>query len=190
MSEIRLKCSCGALQGHIVSHAKAGNRLVCYCDDCQAFAQHLEQTKETLDECGGTDIYQMNPSEIKLTQGTEHLRSIRLSPNGLIRLYAGCCNTPIGNTLSGYVPFIGVIHTCIEDMDKLGPIRQHVQGKYALKQPNVGQKVYKSYPIGTMFYFLFKILASKLTPKKAVISPFFDTSGHPRSEPELAPKRS
>ncbi|MFT6991403.1 MAG: hypothetical protein ACJASL_003390 [Paraglaciecola sp.] len=35
---------------------------------------------------------------------------VRLSQKGIYRWYAKCCNTPIGNTLGGKVPFIGVIH--------------------------------------------------------------------------------
>ncbi len=44
---------------------------------------------------------------------------------GLMRWYASCCNTPIGNTMAtSAMPFIGLIHACIDaPTGALGPIR-------------------------------------------------------------------
>jgi hypothetical protein len=74
------------------------NRGVCYCKDCQAFAHFLGKDGETLDERGGTDVTQVLPKNIAFTQGTEILACIRLTEKGLLRWYAGCCNTPVVNT--------------------------------------------------------------------------------------------
>ncbi len=40
---------------------------------------------------------------------------MRLTPMGLLRWYAGCCNTPIGNMVSARVPFIGIVHMFMGD---------------------------------------------------------------------------
>ncbi len=40
---------------------------------------------------------------------------MRLTEAGLVRWYASCCNTPIGNTLSNRkLSFVGLIHNCLE----------------------------------------------------------------------------
>ncbi len=52
-----------------------------------------------LDERGGSQIIQVPPKNLTFTQGREVLASMRLTEKGLLRWYAGCCNTPIGNTL-------------------------------------------------------------------------------------------
>ena len=57
--------------------------------------------------------------------GTDTIAAMRLMPKGLIRWYASCCGTPIGNTLgTSAMPFIGVIHAFIDAPSAaLGPIR-------------------------------------------------------------------
>ena len=138
--DLSLRCSCGALKG--VAHGIApdtGNHAVCYCDDCQSFAHFLGRPGQLLDPQGGTEVFQMSAAEIALTAGREHLACMRLSPRGLTRWYAGCCNTPLGNTpSSGGIPFIGLINRCVEPPDddpklekSFGPIRGWVGRKFA-----------------------------------------------------------
>jgi hypothetical protein len=89
----------------------SGFRFVCYCKDCQAFARFLERP-DVLDVAGGTDIIQMPPARVKLTAGADALRCLRLSDKGVLRWYADCCRTPIGNTArSPRFPVIAVIHS-------------------------------------------------------------------------------
>jgi hypothetical protein len=82
----------------------SGFRFVCYCKDCQAFARFLKRP-DVLDPAGGTDIFQMPSGRVKLTAGTEAVRCLRLSDKGVLRWYADCCRTPIGN------PVIAVVHS-------------------------------------------------------------------------------
>jgi hypothetical protein len=117
----------------------AGFRLVCYCKDCQAFARFLAHVPEkwepvfrkghapiqspaVLDAAGGTDIFQMPPGRLKITDGAEALRCLRLHAGSkVLRWYADCCNTPIANTAaSGRFPVIGVIHSFM-DFAACGP---------------------------------------------------------------------
>ena len=111
---ISLRCQCGAVRGSTrpVS-ARSGTRIVCYCDDCRAYLRYL-QRPELLDEAGGSDIFQMAPGDLVLTQGLSEVRCMRLSNRGMHRFYAGCCRTPIGNTLGARLPFIGVLHAFME----------------------------------------------------------------------------
>jgi Family of unknown function (DUF6151) len=123
-----LRCRCGTLKGY-VDTSKPVNRAVCYCKDCQAFAHYLGRPSEILDSSGGTDVIQTVPAKVTFTQGRETLACMRLSEKGLVRWYASCCNTPIGNTAANYrLSFVGLIHNCLEAPpaslnDSFGPVR-------------------------------------------------------------------
>lgn len=103
---------------------KLGNRMICYCDDCQAFARFLGR-EDVLDASGGSDIFQTAQSRLRITAGTELLRCVRLSPKGLRRWYTECCHTPVANTVNGRVPLAGVV---VDVMDLQGKSRDEVLG--------------------------------------------------------------
>ena len=112
---IELRCRCGEVHGVVsdvgsttVSHG------ICYCADCRAFAYFLERA-DILDSKGGTPIVQTAPARVRFIQGAHHLRCMRLSEKGLLRWYAGCCNTPMGNMISMRIPFVGLPRTCLEN---------------------------------------------------------------------------
>lgn len=127
-TDVPLRCTCGEIQGRALGVLpNARRRVICYCDDCQAFARFLWRNDIT-DEWGGTDIYPMPPSHVRITQGAEHLACMRLSAEGIFRWYCGECMTPLGNTVKGTVPFIGMICRCM-DLESLGRTRDEVLGK-------------------------------------------------------------
>src|SRR3954452_9059719 len=96
--EVQVRCRCGEVVGVVANAApQKVNRIVCYCDDCQAFAHQLGRP-DLLDAKGGSDIVQMAPAAVSFTQGRQHIVGLRLKPNGLYRWYANCCKTPVGNT--------------------------------------------------------------------------------------------
>jgi hypothetical protein len=108
-SDVPLRCACGALRGSARALSpKAGTHIVCYCNDCQAFARFLGR-RDILDAAGGTAIFQMAPSRVHLTSGADALACMRLSEKGMHRFYCGECKTPVGNTLGPRVPFVGLI---------------------------------------------------------------------------------
>jgi hypothetical protein len=123
-----LQCRCGTLRGQI-SDPDRVNRVVCYCRDCQAFAYFLGNPQTTLDALGGSDVVQTIPARVTFTQGTDSLACMRLSPRGLLRWYAQCCRTPIGNTVANHrFSFVGLLHDCLEHGDRsldvaFGPVR-------------------------------------------------------------------
>jgi hypothetical protein len=135
-----LRCNCGKLQGTL-KHTTEINRCVCYCTDCQAFARFLKREHDILDAVGGTSIVQTIPKHVNFLEGTENLACIRLTETGLLRWYAACCNTPIGNTPpNSKFPFIGLIHNCLStepaSLDKtFGPVRMHVNTQSAIGEP-------------------------------------------------------
>lgn len=109
-----LRCRCGTLRGYVSRSGKT-SRAVCYCKDCQAYAQVLGRS-DILDERGGTDVVATLPRYVTLTQGMEALACLSLTPNGLLRWYTSCCDTPVANTPRNFkVSYVGLVHTCLED---------------------------------------------------------------------------
>ena len=140
MTEVAFTCECGSLEGiaHGVS-PRTGNHCVCYCVDCQCFARYLDRADEVLDDNGGTAIFQLSAGKVEITKGQEHLACMRLSPNGLMRWYARCCNSPVANTLeSTALPFAGMIMTLFGagrahvEAEPFGKIRARVQTEEAI----------------------------------------------------------
>jgi hypothetical protein len=132
-----IRCNCGKLKGTLHRNDYV-NRCVCYCADCQSFARFLKRENEILDEKGGTKIIQTIPANVTFAEGIENLTCMRLTANGMLRWYAACCNTPIGNTPPNLsTSFIGLIHNCLSsDQSSLdrafGSVRMHVNTKYAI----------------------------------------------------------
>lgn len=113
------------------------NRVVCYCADCQAFAHQLGRA-DLLDARGGSDIVQMAPAALSFTQGQHRIVGLRLKPNGLYRWYASCCNTPVGNTLTPRIPFVGLLAPAFDTPrwdDVVGAPSGAIFGKFAAGGP-------------------------------------------------------
>ncbi len=189
-----LSCSCGKLKGLAENiSGPVGNRIVCMCDDCQAYAHYLNRAKDVLDTNGGTDIFQVAPFRIKITSGNENLKCVRLSDKGMIRWFAGCCNTPVGNTMaSSKVPFIGMVHLFMNKSgDKnqyekaVGPIIAKVQGQFAIGE--LPEDAYKKAPLSLILraitFLFFAWLKKQHQP-----NPVFDSSGKPTVEPHVLSK--
>lgn len=203
MSTINLKCRCGAIRGTATDITPSGgNRVVCCCSDCQAFANHLDYGSETLDEFGGTDIYQTSQSQLQITQGQDRLQSLRLTKKGLLRWYASCCNTPIANTMNAKMPFVGIIHTFMDtsytdseytdsdigsNFDKanresiLGPVSAYVQTQHAIGTPDYPGHSEK-FPLGITARIILKMLIWRVRGKHKP-SAFFTDSGQPVAKP-------
>ncbi|MDE2382484.1 MAG: hypothetical protein KGL71_09785, partial [Xanthomonadaceae bacterium] len=92
---MKLSCRCGQVQGEF-NPARSYTRATCYCADCRAFARWLGGDG-LLDAAGGSDIVAMAPDGLRFTQGLDQLACMSLGPRGLLRWYARCCRTPLGN---------------------------------------------------------------------------------------------
>jgi hypothetical protein len=131
-----LQCQCGTIQGYVVRPGMA-KRAVCYCKDCQAFAHFLKRADTLLDEQRGTAIVATVPGQVHFTRGIEALACISLSDHGLLRWYASCCSTPIGNTPRDFkTPYVGLIESCLKSntpslQESFGPLRMVLNTKSA-----------------------------------------------------------
>jgi len=180
-----LQCKCGTLKGSI-SHPEKANRGVCYCRDCQAYAHFLSKAGDILDEMGGTDVVATLPQHVTFAQGTEVLTCMSLTQNGLLRWYASCCNTPIGNTPRDFkVSFVGLVHNCLDSPSKtlessFGPVRMVVNTKNAKGRP-------RSMPMSTVtsvLRFATSLIGARLNGSYKS-TPFFDPN---RGAPVVQPK--
>jgi hypothetical protein len=133
-----MRCRCGALQGRVALRG-ISNHVICYCKDCQAFARFLGHADEVLDAQGGSEIVQVMPDRVQITQGQAQLAAMRLSPRGLLRWYTACCRTPLGNTLpSGKLPFVGLLHSSLKTAPlepSFGPVRGQFNTASAIGEP-------------------------------------------------------
>jgi hypothetical protein len=179
-----LQCRCGTIKGW-VSDPQSANRVVCYCRDCQAFARFLGQESETLDAQGGSDVVQTLPKNVTFTQGTDALACMRLTETGMVRWYAGCCRTPIGNTLENYkISFVGLLHNCLETPEhslqsSFGAVRTYANPRGAIGDPKP-----KASGMGaTIGWFVKTILKARLNGDYKR-TPFFK-EGKPIANPRV-----
>lgn len=167
------------------------SRLICMCDDCQAYAHWLRRADEILDEHGGTEVFQVTPRQVKFTDGKDQIRCMRLSPKGLLRWYAACCKTPLANSLaSPRVPFLSLTHMFLDPQsdgktrdEALGPILAAGNGRFAVgPMPEGG---HARFPLGIVVRAARHLLGGWLRGM-AKPSPIFDaTTGAPIVEPTV-----
>jgi hypothetical protein len=107
------------------------------CDDCQLYAHYLGRAHEILDAHGGTDLSYATQSQLVLATGQERLRAVRLSAKGMLRVFAGCCRTPVAHVPSPRLAFMGIVHLFLRcdgagpSRDALlGPLVRRFQGRY------------------------------------------------------------
>lgn len=176
---MQIQCECGAFRAQLRNFPNnTPGRLACYCDDCQTFAHQLNRA-DLLDDAGGTEIVPVYPADLQIVAGREVLKCLRLSPGGLYRWYAGCCNTPVANTKPGF-PWVGLVHRVFTVKDAgylertFGAIKSRIMGRYARGTPPGGtaQKMdFKGFM--TVLPFMLKGVLTG----KAKHSPFFAEDG-------------
>jgi hypothetical protein len=178
-----LRCRCGKLRGHLLVPATTG-RAVCYCKDCQAYAHFLGAPENVLDAAGGTDIVALEPSRVRFDEGLDHLACMSLSPRGLLRWYAACCRTPIGNTpREAKVHYVGLAHTCLDTQPldpAFGPARVRINTDSARGKVS-------STP-GAAAVVVLKLMATMVPARftgRWRNNPFFDTFGTPVRKPQV-----
>lgn len=190
--DLPVACRCGAFAGAVSQvSAGAGNRAVCYCDDCQAFAHYLGAQSTALDAQGGTDIFQMSPARLTVAQGLDRLACIRITPKGPLRWYTECCRSPVGNTApTRQLPIVGVILSSVQADPRaldavLGPVRARVMVRYAKGPVPDSAPVHEGFPASHIARMLWKILIWRIRGDYRR-SPFFDSeTGKPIASPRL-----
>jgi hypothetical protein len=141
IGHIETRCRCGEVRAMVADPSpQSANRVVCYCGDCQAFLHQLGRA-DLLSAKGGSDIVQVAPAALNFTKGQHRIAGLRLTPKGLYRWYATCCNTPVGNTMGPAVPFVGIFAQSIDPPrpdDFFGAPVAEIFGKCAVGDPPPG----------------------------------------------------
>ncbi|RZM71917.1 hypothetical protein C3B51_22190 [Pseudoalteromonas rubra] len=181
---MKLECRCGQVRGRIAAHPHwQGNRLTCYCKDCRAYLQHLERA-DCLNEFGGTDIYQVPPAHVTISQGQAQLACLQLTQRGVYRFYTQCCNTPVGNCFSAFWPMVGIVGSFVLGPldEQVGPSEGSVYCRDALGRVPDELKGTRSHK-AMVLRLIAKLLAWKLCGKNSP-SVFF-VNGEPCVVPQL-----
>jgi hypothetical protein len=183
---ISLKCQCGAMRGELLDVSPTrSTRLVCHCDDCQAFTTFLGR-EDVMDDHGGTELLHVTPAQVRITHGAEQLRCMRLSDKGMLRWYAACCRTPIANSLTpARLPFVSLTHAFVDPSTAprtldaaFGPIRYRIMARFA--RNGVPPNAHDRAPIGLILGSI-RMLAIGFVKGKYAPSAFLDNAtGQPR----------
>lgn len=172
-------CECGRLRGRL-SHTEQCTRIMCYCLDCQAYAIFLQRTDWVLDGQGGSNVLVAPSHLLSLTCGLGALKCMSLSGVGMLRWYAGCCNTPIGNTArTPEGVFVGLSHCFLagsvaEMQAAYGPVRMvSCTNSAKSKVTSTGWRA-----VRPMVGFVATMLAARLT-RSYRNTPFFTVDAQP-----------
>ncbi|MBR9912194.1 MAG: hypothetical protein GYB33_17775 [Gammaproteobacteria bacterium] len=186
---MNITCDCGAFVARLKSFPKhTPGRLVCYCDDCQAYVKKIK-CSDVLDDYGGTEVIPAYPKEVEIVQGLDQLKCYRLSEHGTYRWATSCCNSPILNTRPGF-PWAGILHTAYTRrnptaLSVLGEIKCRIYGKYAL--PGAPFRISNTIGLRDMLVVMPFILKGKILGMGKE-SPFFGPDNStPLCVPELLP---
>ena len=174
-TQVELRCRCGEVAGVVTNASpQTVNRVVCYCDDCQAFVHQLGRA-DLLNTQGGSDIVQVAPASLTFVKGQDRIAGVRLTPKGLFRYHTTCCNTPVGNTLSPAIPFVGILTQAFgtdrQRSDQVfgAPVGE-IFAKCAIGEPPAGSSPGLNLPL--LLRSIAKVLGWRLTGK-AWPNPFF-----------------
>ncbi len=187
MTNLTLTCRCGKLHGEITdTEHRSGERVRCFCRDCQSYAHHLGAADITLDEHGGTGMYLTTPKGIRFDRGGDQLACLQLSPKGPLRWYAQCCNTPIANVIRDpKLPFVSL---------PLAGISGDVTAALGDRETGVFAKDAKGTPSGRNIHAGMSPLAGLRVAKRLLlgrlkgehkVTPFFGPDGKPVVAPTI-----
>jgi len=181
---MQLRCSCGAVKGEMDTR-RAYTRATCYCKDCRAYARFLGKPG-VLDASGGTDVVATSPARVRFTEGFENIACMSLSPKGLLRWYASCCRTPLGNTSrDAKMPYVGLVTACFDAAPEAVSQAFGPAGRVVINTKSATAPV-NATPLGFItggLGILGGMIGARLRGDRD--TPFFDASGRPLREPEV-----
>lgn len=129
MSTTTWTCKCG--QVALTVEPEGGTRVVCYCNSCRGFVTRLGAS-DILDECGGSDLYQVAPEAARFVKGANKVVWTKMTDKGPARWFTTCCHTPLANTLpTRAMPFLTLQTAYLSGKDTLPPIEIRVFRKFA-----------------------------------------------------------
>lgn len=176
-ADIAFACRCGTVAGTLHGvRPSEGTRVTCHCNAC---ARAMDLCGLGEEAAAGVDLWQTTPDRIEIASGADRLVPMRLSPKGLLRWTARCCDTPMFNTFAGPgMPFVGMLTRTLAESAPLGPVIAHgfVTGPGGRQRHRHGHRV--------VWRLLKRTLAARLSGRWKH-TPFFDATGRPIQPPQL-----
>ena len=184
----QLRCKCGSVRGQL-SHAESAIRGVCYCKDCRAYSCHLGVQARTHDSHGGADFVAALSNQVSITDGAQNIACISLSPKGLLRWYAKCCDTPIAGTPRNWkVPYVGLVRSFMENEagayeSAFGAVKMRANTSSAKQPPPA--LVLKT--IASVASLMSRVFGASIKGSYKT-TPFFNSDGEPIVAPTVLSK--
>lgn len=182
MTSVAFSCRCGQIRGRLTGiDPDSGTHVRCHCDDCRRAIAFFDIPGSRQD---GVCIWQTTPDKVKIDEGAVHMRLMRLTDKGVLRWYAGCCDTPLFNTMATpKLPFVGVLTDRLQDAAPLGPV---VAEGFVEGEDGKSRHVHGGRVIGR---FIRRTAAARLSGRWKD-TPFFDiATGAPIREIETVPPK-
>lgn len=187
---MRIQCNCGKFQAELIAFPKdSPGRLICYCDDCQAYMIHLGRS-DLLDASGGTEVIPVYPPDMKIVSGTDQLVCTQLAPDHIYRFSTKCCNSPLGNTKPG-TAWLGVQRNVFtardpQQLDRVfSSIKARIMGKFARGPVPAGTPATMNFSSAIS---VLPFMVKGLLLGKGKTSPFFTADGKPLVPPKVLSK--
>ena len=174
-----IRCACGTVAGAVTLTHRM-RRAICYCRDCQSYAHALGNADAILDADGGSDVVPTVQEAVRFQQGHDAIACLSLTREGLLRWYARCCNTPLGNTARDRrLSYVGLLHSCLErspgDLDAVfGPPKVRVNTHWAKRKVSATSLA----ALALMATLAPRIVMARVRGSFRQ-SPFFDSAGEP-----------
>lgn len=181
---IPLRCRCGTVKGELDAR-RAYTRATCYCKGCRAYARFLG-VPGVLDVAGGTDVVPAAPAAVRFTAGVDQVACMSLSPKGILRWYAACCRTPLGNTARDpKLPYVGLVTACFDAPPQAVDATFGPRDRIALntRSATVPVRATRIRLIAGVLRIVVGVFGARRRRERT--SPFFDAAGHPVREPEV-----
>lgn len=158
------RCNCGQVE--IQATGEPITTIVCYCDDCQAGARHIEslpKAPKVLDGAGGTAIALYRTDRVQYIKGKELLKAHKnREGTATNRRYTTCCHTQMLADFDNWQPWISLYkHTATERFPEL---EMRIFTKFSPSPDDIPNDVpvYKTFPKSFPFRMLKVFLSMKL----------------------------
>lgn len=176
---LTFSCSCGQVEGHLNDVSPGSTtHIACYCDSCR-----MAYAAAGLDTPNRVELVQIMPNRVAFAKGADQIAPIRLTPKGVLRWCAVCCDTPLGTTPGNpKLPVFGLLTDRLAETDALGPIVSYAfvpQANGKTGHEGIGQMLRKT---------VWPMLKSRLSGRWKT-TPFFDGTS-PIKPPKMIPRET
>ena len=177
-NQVEMRCRCGEVRRRSRTRRR-GRSIAWFAIAVTARRLRITSAAPTcLTRRAAVTSSRSRPPHSPSCRDSDRIVGLRLTPKGLFRWYANCCNTPLGNTLTPKIPFVGIIAQAFDNGpqrsdDVFGPPIGAILGKHAIGVPPAGST---GLNLSLMLRAIACVLGWRLRGK-AWPHPFFNTSG-------------